>query len=221
LEKIKMSNTVDSEKALRDTYEHIHLVQKLLASVQYQLMRRQFTHDRSKLASPEWEYYQAVTHNLKGLTYGTLEYTEQLKRDLGPALAHHYAHNRHHPEFFEDAEQSSEIEQHIQTMKHVEQYLIKNWMPDEYQRWQKLEAYLEESKRQYAASINNMDLIDLLEMIVDWLAAVQRHADGDIQKSIEINEKRFNLSHQLVNILRNTAAVITDEFEGLNTQRDL
>jgi hypothetical protein len=36
-----------------------------------------------------------------------------------------------------------------------------------------------------------MSEIDKLEMIADWKAAVTRHKDGDILKSIEINQKRF------------------------------
>lgn len=36
-------------------------------------------------------------------------------------------------------------------------------------------------------------------------AATERHADGDIMKSIEINKGRFELSEQLCNIMRNTA----------------
>jgi hypothetical protein len=54
--------------------------------------------------------------------------------------------------------------------------------------------------------INEMDLIDILEMFCDWKAASERHADGDIFKSIEINKKRFNMSLQLEKILINTAA---------------
>ena len=53
--------------------------------------------------------------------------------------------------------------------------------------------------------INGMDIIDLLEMICDWKASSERHADGDIMKSIEINQKRFGYSDDLKNILVNTA----------------
>lgn len=52
--------------------------------------------------------------------------------------------------------------------------------------------------------IQGMNLIDLLEMICDWKAASERHNDGDIYKSIEINQKRFNYSDELKSILRNT-----------------
>lgn len=52
--------------------------------------------------------------------------------------------------------------------------------------------------------IQGMNLIDLLEMLIDWKAAGLRHADGDIYKSLEINKKRFNMSEEVYNILKNT-----------------
>ena len=56
----------------------------------------------------------------------------------------------------------------------------------------------------YEDGISGMDLIDLVEMICDWKAASERHDDGDIMKSIEINQKRFGYSDELKSILRNT-----------------
>jgi hypothetical protein len=41
-------------------------------------------------------------------------------------------------------------------------------------------------------------------MLFDWKAATERHADGDIRKSIEINKERFKISEQLCDIFRNT-----------------
>ncbi len=52
--------------------------------------------------------------------------------------------------------------------------------------------------------IQGMNLLDLLEMICDWKAASERHNDGDIYKSIEINQERFGYSDELKSILRNT-----------------
>jgi hypothetical protein len=49
-----------------------------------------------------------------------------------------------------------------------------------------------------------MTLVDVMEMLVDWKAASERHDDGDIERSLEINEDRFGLSPQLVAILYNT-----------------
>ena len=57
----------------------------------------------------------------------------------------------------------------------------------------------------YPDGVNGMDLLDLIEMFFDWCAAGERHADGDIYKSIENNKTRFNLSDQLVDIQKNTA----------------
>ena len=57
----------------------------------------------------------------------------------------------------------------------------------------------------YKNGVNGFDLFDLIEMAMDWCAAVERHADGSIMKSIEINKGRFELSEQLCNIMRNTA----------------
>ena len=57
----------------------------------------------------------------------------------------------------------------------------------------------------FTNGINGMNLIDVLEMMCDWKASSERHADGDIFKSIEINQKRFGYSDDLKNILINTA----------------
>lgn len=52
--------------------------------------------------------------------------------------------------------------------------------------------------------VDDMNLFDLVEMFCDWIAAGERHPDGDIVKSIKLNKERFNLSPQLTNILLNT-----------------
>ena len=53
--------------------------------------------------------------------------------------------------------------------------------------------------------LEQMTLIDLLEMLCDWKAATLRHADGDIFKSIQINQERFGYSDEVRMILSNTA----------------
>lgn len=53
--------------------------------------------------------------------------------------------------------------------------------------------------------INDMDLLDILEMLCDWKAASERHENGNINKSIEINANRFGISPQLTKIMENTA----------------
>lgn len=56
----------------------------------------------------------------------------------------------------------------------------------------------------YENGILGMSLLDLIEMLEDWKAAVKRHPDGCIFKSIEINQKRFGYSDELKQILINT-----------------
>lgn len=57
----------------------------------------------------------------------------------------------------------------------------------------------------FEAGIQEMNLIDVLEMLIDWRSSSMRHDDGDIYKSIEINQGRFGYSDELKQILKNTA----------------
>ena len=52
--------------------------------------------------------------------------------------------------------------------------------------------------------INDMTLIDLVEMLVDWKAATARNKNGNIKTSIEKNTKRYGMSDQLAQIMQNT-----------------
>lgn len=54
-------------------------------------------------------------------------------------------------------------------------------------------------------SISDMTLVDIVEMFCDWFASSQRHADGNILKSITHNKERFGINEQLSTILENTA----------------
>jgi len=56
----------------------------------------------------------------------------------------------------------------------------------------------------FTRGINGMDLIDVLEMVLDWKAATLRHDTGDIMRSLEINRERFGISEQLMDIMTNT-----------------
>jgi hypothetical protein len=53
--------------------------------------------------------------------------------------------------------------------------------------------------------IADMDLIDLFEMLCDWMAATSYGTNGNLAKSIKVNTQRFNLSDQMVRVLENTA----------------
>jgi hypothetical protein len=146
----------ETEKATNyDTMRHIERVRNLLNACVTELLTRGEKHDQTKMADPELSGFIEYTPKLAGCTYGSEEYAGFLKA-LKPALDHHYANNRHHPESHKNG-------------------------------------------------INDMTLIDLLEMFCDWKAASERHNDGNIKKSIEINSSRFDMNHQLVKIFENTA----------------
>jgi hypothetical protein len=46
----------------------------------------------------------------------------------------------------------------------------------------------------YAGGFSMMSALDRIEMAADWCAAVRRHKNGDIGKSIEFNQQRFKYS---------------------------
>lgn len=53
--------------------------------------------------------------------------------------------------------------------------------------------------------IRGMTLIDLIEMLADWKAAGERHADGSLSLSIIFNAERFKYDGQFAAMLARTA----------------
>jgi hypothetical protein len=53
--------------------------------------------------------------------------------------------------------------------------------------------------------VDDMTLVDLIEMLSDWKAATERHTNGDLSASLDIQQGRFGIGSQLVQVLRNTA----------------
>lgn len=56
----------------------------------------------------------------------------------------------------------------------------------------------------YSNGIFDMNLLDLLEMLADWKAAVKRNPNGDLLNSLYINKEKYKMDSTLFNILRNT-----------------
>lgn len=84
-----------------ETQKHIKRVRQILCAVGAELYGRGEDHDQSKLHDPELETFVEFTPKLAELTYGSLEYKAALA-GMKPALDHHYASNRHHPEHHSD-----------------------------------------------------------------------------------------------------------------------
>lgn len=83
-----------------DTKNHIDNVCQAAKYLADAILHAASVHDKSKLEEPEKSVFDRVTPRLKELEYGTEEYKASLA-DMGEALTHHYANNRHHPEHFE------------------------------------------------------------------------------------------------------------------------
>lgn len=60
----------------------------------------------------------------------------------------------------------------------------------------------------FLLGIHGMNLIQLTEMLCDWKAATERHADGDLFRSIEQNQDRFGYGEEIRVLLHNTAQAL-------------
>ncbi len=89
-----------SEDSKAATLEHMRMVSFILNGVLRELLHRIEIHDEGKLQPEEKDIFDKYTPKLKGSEYGSDEYKGFLK-GMKPALDHHYATNRHHPEFGE------------------------------------------------------------------------------------------------------------------------
>lgn len=171
----------------QDTEKHIARVRAYLAQFQESLSARGVVHDQSKLQEPEKSFFDKYTPLLAALTYGSKEYKKALA-DLQPALKHHYRANSHHPEHYGQIECDACFAQY----------------PADYDARCMVCGNGSFSEISNGANVAGMSLLDVVEMLADWKAATERHDDGDIEKSLEINADRFNLSPQLYSILKNT-----------------
>lgn len=83
-----------------ETIKHIEKVREVIRVFVSKLITRAIDHDKLKLESPEVEIFAEYTPKLADTTYGSEEYMQFLE-EMKPALQHHYANYRHHPEHFE------------------------------------------------------------------------------------------------------------------------
>jgi hypothetical protein len=89
--------TTEEIGANHETWKHICAVRDFLGNIVEKLKKRGLVHDKSKMERPEVSTFAKYTPKLKNTTYGSDEYKQFLK-EMSPALEHHYANNRHHPE---------------------------------------------------------------------------------------------------------------------------
>jgi len=171
----------DSEE---DTRLHIAIVYAYLMKCSDILTERGQKHDQSKLKEPEKSFFDKYTPLLASLNYGSDEYNQSLA-ELKPALQHHYAANRHHPEHFTNRECIGCFKEFPDDRESCCDVCGNPIYPN-------------------VVGVEAMNLFDVLEMLVDWKAASERHGTGDIRESLEINIKRFRIKSPLASILLNT-----------------
>ena len=128
------------------------------------LLWRGVMHDISKYQWCEAKHFARVTRLLKSTKFGSEEYKAQL-RSIRPAIDHHYAHNRHHPEYFLCYTATNQPE---------------------------------------GGPLSKMNLVDIVEMLCDWKAAVKRNPGGSLRDSIEQGQQRFDYTYELKHILHNS-----------------
>lgn len=167
-----------------DTLKHIKRVNELLIEFAADLLKRAQVHDASKLLSPEKEAFDLATPKLAASTYGSEEY-KGLLDELKPALDHHYAHNSHHPE-------------------HKGKRYVCIICFSTYEVEPNTCAQCRNGTFSVESTVNGMTLLDIVEMLADWKAAGERHNNGSITRSLEVNQKRFFINDQLQGILKNT-----------------
>ncbi|MGH7154066.1 MAG: DUF5662 family protein, partial [Acetobacteraceae bacterium] len=84
-----------------DTLAHVHAVRDRIGTFVTEMLRRARVHDASKFSPEEKPVYDRVFPLLKGVSYASPEW-DALVEQAGPALAHHYRQNSHHPEHHAD-----------------------------------------------------------------------------------------------------------------------
>jgi hypothetical protein len=191
--------TIEQRAVNHETWRHIHRVMQFMNRFAVAMLDRALRHDQSKLAPPEVALFAAAPP-LGPIAYGTPAY-EESRRRIMPALEHHYAHNRHHPEHWPtpSGAEIDDLREDIAVLESIASERIRGAAV--------LERAIGRLKADLAvleSPINNMNLLDVTEMFCDWAASSERHHDGNIRKSIEHNTGRFGIGQQLRRIFENT-----------------
>jgi hypothetical protein len=90
-----------SYDSTEDVRKHRKMVRIIADTLATALTGQVESHDLSKLQEPEKSMFDQWVPELKVRAYGSPEYMNALEQ-MGEGLKHHYKHNRHHPDFFEN-----------------------------------------------------------------------------------------------------------------------
>lgn len=175
------------DDVMRETVRHTKRVGELLTTVVTGLMTRAVLHDESKFSQEEFDSFARETPGLRSMTHGSDEYTAAMER-IRPAIEKHYERNSHHPEHY--------------NVKRCSQCGVKS-IDDEVKADHCFACGTHGLES--GGGFDEMCLLDLIEMLADWKAATERHADGDLRRSIDQNAKRFGYDALMTKRLNLTA----------------
>jgi len=134
------------------TYAHVNRVSELLGEAAIELIKRGARHDRSKFEPVELDPLQRMQDLIDKegqAPYGTDEYRRRTAL-LGEMLAHHYAHNTHHPEHYRNSVAGMDL------FDLIEMFFD----------WKAASERGEESEMNLSYSINKLEMPSMLESIL-------------------------------------------------------
>lgn len=100
MEEKHAADSVSGYDSTADVQLHRDRVRNYLFDFIFELLERSDDHDLSKLTEPEKSIFDRYPAHKSGPVESE-EYRAKLV-EMGEGLAHHYEHNRHHPEHFEN-----------------------------------------------------------------------------------------------------------------------
>lgn len=154
---------IDTEEYIKG---HIARVRKHINTFVLLLHKRALLHDRSKLEEPELSWWKAMDREPR-YPYGSKEYKEKVAR-WKKVFDHHYKHNRHHPEHYENG-------------------------------------------------IYDMTLVDLVEMLCDWLGYKDVMTVAEAITVCEQQMERYHFTDELRAIMTNTLLRYFSLMGGFNS----
>ena len=151
-----------------------------------------------------------LTEKHKATNYETMRHIERVRNLLNRCISKLLRRGEEHDQSKLESPEVEIFSEHTDNLKHMtfgsKEYFecLEKMKPALEHHYARNSHHPEHKKN----GIKDMSLLDVLEMLCDWKAASERHSNGDIIESIDINAKRFNISEDLVSILKNTVKEI-------------
>lgn len=143
----------EHDPVYKELKTHRYYIRRLMTKVIDELTYRMESHDLSKLTPEEKPFFEIASQ--EGNKINDPKERAALIEKIKPGLLHHYRHNSHHPEHYEDL-------------------------------------------------VKGMNLLDLIEMLCDWLAVNYKYQDSHPIDHIEHAQRKLGFSDEVKRVLVNT-----------------